>query len=68
MGQGQVEVIVEGEGSARVPMATGARVPVAAIVDTAHEQSIAGALARWSSAGLTPEVLESVLVYCAEQR
>ncbi len=50
------------------PLAVGAGVPVATIVDTAHEQSIAGALARWSSAGLTPEVLESVLVYCAEQR
>ncbi len=68
MSQDLLEVIVEGEGSARVPLATGAGVPVATIVDTAHEQSIAGALARWSSAGLTPEVLESVLVYCAEQR
>ena len=68
MSQDLLEVILEGEGSARVPMATGAGVPVAAIVDTAHEQSIAGALERWSSAGLTPEVLESVLVYCAEQR
>ena len=68
MGQGQVEVIVEDDGNARVPVAVGAGVPVATIVDTAHEQSIAGALARWSSADLTPEALESVLVYCAEQR
>ena len=68
MSQDLLEVILEGEGSARMPVAAGAGVPVAAIVDTAHEQSIAGALARWSSAGLTPEVLESALVYCAEQR
>ena len=68
MSQGQLEVIVEGEGNARAPMVAGAGVPVAAIVDTAHEQSIAGALTRWSSAGLTPETLEFVLVYCAEQR
>ncbi len=68
MSQGQVEVVVEGGGNARVPVAIGAKVPVAEIVETAHELGIAAAGVRWPSAAFTSEALESVLVYCAEQR
>lgn len=66
MSQGQIEVIVGG--NVRVPVAIGAKVAVAEIVETAHELGLSAARARWSSAGPTSEALESVLVYCAEQR
>jgi tRNA/rRNA methyltransferase len=52
----------------RVPMVAGLDVPVGAVVDAAHEQGAAVALAQWGEAGLGPETLEPVLTYCAEQR
>ncbi len=61
-------VIVEVAAGGRVPVAAGAGNPVATIVDVAHEQGIAAALARWSTAGLDSATLEPILVYCAEQR
>ena len=62
-----VTIAIEDNG-VRVPIVQGAGVPVASVVDTAHEQTIAAAQAHWSDAGLTSERLERILVYCAEQR
>jgi tRNA/rRNA methyltransferase len=61
-------VIVEVAAGGRVPVAAGTGNPVATIVDVAHEQGVAAALARWSTAGLDSAALEPILVYCAEQR
>jgi tRNA/rRNA methyltransferase len=61
-------VVVEGAAGGRVPVVAGASVPVAAVVDAAHEQGIAAAQAGWEAAGLDAAALETVLVYCAEQR
>ena len=63
----EVAVAVDNDGL-RVPMVHRAGAPVATIVHTAHEQTIAAALAHWSAAGLTSDGLERILVYCAEQR
>ena len=41
------------DGALRTPMVAGPDVPVGAIVDAAHEEGIASALARWGGAGLS---------------
>jgi tRNA/rRNA methyltransferase len=66
--QSPSSVTVEAVADARVPMVAGARVPVANVVDLAHEQGIAAATAHWSSPSFDKAALENVLVYCAEQR
>jgi tRNA/rRNA methyltransferase len=66
--QSLLNVIVESASGGRQPVVAGAGVPVAAIVDAAHEQGVTAALARWSAAGLDNAALEPILVYCAEQR
>ena len=68
MSQSPCTIIAEEKADGRMPVVAGAGVPVARIVDTAHEEGIGAALARWSSAGLDNAALEPVLVYCAEQR
>ncbi|MBX9589157.1 MAG: RNA methyltransferase [Hyphomonadaceae bacterium] len=68
MSQSPCTIIAEEKADGRMPVVAGAGVPVAGIVDTAHEEGIGAALARWSSAGLDHAALEPVLVYCAEQR
>jgi tRNA/rRNA methyltransferase len=59
---------VEGEAEGRTPMVCAIAEPVGAVVHEAHERTLAGALERWRSAGLTREAVEPVLTYCAEQR
>jgi tRNA/rRNA methyltransferase len=61
-------VRLSGDGAARVPIVAGPDVPVSAIVDRAHEQGVASALAHWAGQGLAAETLEPILTYCAEQR
>lgn len=68
MSQTPLNVMVDGTADGRVPIVTDAGVPVATIVDAAHEQGVAAALTRWSELGLDAAALEPVLVYCAEQR
>lgn len=68
MNSSHLNVIVEGEAGARMPVVPGAAVSVATIVDAAHEQGIAATLARWAAAGLDSAAVEPILVYCAEQR
>jgi tRNA/rRNA methyltransferase len=56
------------EAGRRAPMVDRIGLPVAIIVETAHEQGIASALERWKPAGLDKANLEPILTYCAEQR
>jgi tRNA/rRNA methyltransferase len=63
-----LEIHAVGIGVARVPMVAGLDVPVGAVVDEAHERTIATAFARWGETGLTQTTLEPILTYCAEQR
>ena len=58
----------EGEGGARAPIVRAIDEPVSAVVHEAHERTLAGALERWQSAGLSRESIEPILTYCAEQR
>jgi tRNA/rRNA methyltransferase len=64
----QQNITIEGKSQSRTPMVSGAGVPVARIVATAHEQSLATAQQHWASVGLTRDTLEPILTYCAEQR
>ena len=52
----------------RVPIIRVAGVEVARLVHRAHEQGSAATLAEWASSNLDAAALESILVYCAEQR
>jgi tRNA/rRNA methyltransferase len=61
-------VYVKGDGTERTPVVAGPDVPVGHIVDAAHEQGSAAAIAHWAEHGLTAQALEPILTYCAEQR
>src|SRR5690242_11369683 len=65
---GEWDVMAEDREDGRTPRVERLGVPVARIVDRAHEQGIPAALAEWASCGLDNDGLESILVYCAEQR
>ena len=51
-----------------VPLVARLDVPVAGIVEDAHEKGIAAAMAQWSAFGVDQANLEPILTYCAEQR
>jgi tRNA/rRNA methyltransferase len=59
---------IEGEAEARTPVVGAIGEPVGAVVHEAHERTLAGALERWQSAGLSRQAIEPILTYCAEQR
>jgi len=63
----QPAVQIDGEAEARTPVVRVIGEPVGAVVHEAHERTLAGALERWRSAGLSREAIEPVLTYCAEQ-
>ncbi len=52
----------------RAPVVDRVGLPVARIVESAHEQGIAAALEHWKPQGLDQANLEPILTYCAEQR
>jgi tRNA/rRNA methyltransferase len=53
----------------RVPLVAGLSIPVARVVEDAHEKGIATAIAQWpASSGLDQANLQPILTYCAEQR
>ena len=68
MSQGEPTVVVEDGTAGSVPMVHGAGVSVATLVEAAHERGVAAALEHWRTIGLDAAALESMLVYCAEQR
>jgi tRNA/rRNA methyltransferase len=65
---GRHAIRAEGEGETRSPVVRAIVEPVSAVVHEAHERTLAGALERWQSAGLSRESIEPILTYCAEQR
>ena len=67
-GSGNEVTVAVDDSGIRVPTVQQLGAPVAEIIHTAHEQTIASALSRWSAAGLTNDSLEPILTYCAEQR
>ncbi|MFZ1103575.1 MAG: RNA methyltransferase [Hyphomicrobiaceae bacterium] len=64
----KLPVEFEGEAADRTPVVRPIGVPVGAVVHEAHERTIAGALGRWQSQGLSRDTIEPILTYCAEQR
>jgi tRNA/rRNA methyltransferase len=59
---------MEDDAEGRAPVVRAIREPVGTVVHEAHERTLAGALERWRSLGLSRETIEPVLAYCAEQR
>ena len=69
MSQSPISVVVVERGqNGRQPTVSGAGVPVATVVDVAHERGLATALEGFYASGLDGAALEPVFVYCAEQR
>lgn len=66
MSDGHLHVTIENSDGRPVPTVDG--VAVASMVEAAHENGIPPALARGAAMGHDAELLERVLVYCAEQR
>jgi tRNA/rRNA methyltransferase len=64
----QPAIQIEGVAEGRTPVVRTIGEPVGVVVHEAHERTLAGALERWQSAGLSRESAEPILTYCAEQR